>query len=130
LQWRDIDVCVSGKVDRKDPDFAPYMRLETHEGPKRACWNSWIAPHNFEGFFLNMGDMLVKSGDPETARKIYTIAKLSPAYGEWPFRQVLEDHLRDAPGNVAAFNAQAAGGGDRPRMMFDSAINCVACHQK
>ena len=32
--------------------------------PKRACWNSWIAPHNIEGFFLNVGDMLVKAGDP------------------------------------------------------------------
>ena len=39
------------------------MTLETKEGARRACWNSRIAPHNLEGFFLNMGDMLVKSGD-------------------------------------------------------------------
>jgi len=39
------------------------MSKKTKEGKKRVCWNSWIAPHNFEGFFLNMGDMLVKSGD-------------------------------------------------------------------
>lgn len=129
-QWRDIDVCIAGKIDRRNPEFAQYMHLETHEGPKRACWNSWIAPHNFEGFFLNMGDMLVKSGDPGTARKIYSIARLSSTYGQWPFRQVLEDHIRGAPQNVAPFNAATTAEGDRPRMMFDSALNCMACHQQ
>ena len=130
-QWRDVDVCIAGKIDRKNPDFAQYMHLETRVGLKRACWNSWIAPHNFEGFFMNLGDMLVKSGDAEGARKIYAIAKLSSTYGQWPFRQVLEEHMRDAAENVALFSAAAtAGGGDRPRMMFDSGINCVACHQQ
>ena len=80
---------------------------------------------------MNLGDMLVKSGDAEGARKIYAIAKLSSTYGQWPFRQVLEEHMRDAAENVALFSAAAtAGGGDRPRMMFDSGINCVACHQQ
>jgi Integrase core domain len=74
-QWQNLDVCVDEKVDRTNPDFAKYMRLESKQGPKRACWNSWIAPHNFEGFFLNMGDMLVKAGDWQTARKIYANAK-------------------------------------------------------
>jgi Integrase core domain len=74
-QWQNLDVCVDEKVDRTNPDFAKYMRLESKQGPKRACWNSWIAPHNFEGFFLNMGDILVKAGDWQTARKIYANAK-------------------------------------------------------
>jgi hypothetical protein len=129
-QWRDLDVCVADRVDRKNPDFARYMHLETHQGLKRACWNSWIAPHNFEGFFLNMGDMLVKSGDPDTARKVYAIAKLSSTYAKWPFRGVLEDHLRDAPANVALFNAAPSAAGERPRIMLDSAISCMACHQE
>jgi hypothetical protein len=66
-----------------------------------------------------------------TWRKIYAIAKLSPSFAQWPFRQVLEDHSRDAPDNVAAFNARVPSEErDRPRMLFDSAINCVACHQQ
>jgi hypothetical protein len=62
-QWRTLDICIGKKLDRANPDYSPYMGLETTEGKKRACWNSWIAPHNFEGFFVNMGDMLVKAGD-------------------------------------------------------------------
>jgi hypothetical protein len=58
-QWQNLDVCVQDKVDRRTVQYEKYMSAETTEGPKRACWNSWIAPHNFEGFFLNMGDMLV-----------------------------------------------------------------------
>jgi hypothetical protein len=75
-QWRNLDVCAGKRIDRKRPDYSEFMALETTEGPKRACWNSWIAPHNFEGFFLNMGDMLVKAGDVDTAVQIYGTAKL------------------------------------------------------
>ena len=68
-EWRNLDVCAQERIDRANPDYARYMKLETKEGPKRVCWNSWIAPHNFEGFFLNMGDMLVKSGDWRTGQR-------------------------------------------------------------
>jgi hypothetical protein len=50
-QWQNVDVCIEGRLDRMNPDYAKYMRLETKEGPKRVCWNSWIAPHNFEASF-------------------------------------------------------------------------------
>jgi hypothetical protein len=46
-------VRVGERVNRVNPDYARYMRLQTKEGAKRVYWNSWIAPHNFEGFFLN-----------------------------------------------------------------------------
>src|SRR5260370_22130231 len=84
LQWRNLDVCVGETVDRAQPDYARYMRLETREGPRRVCWNSWIAPHNFEGFFLNFGDMLVKAGQPETAVAMYLNARLAREFGGWP----------------------------------------------
>jgi uncharacterized protein YceK len=128
-QWQDLDACVGERFDRKNPDLAKYMHLETRTGPKRACWNSWIAPHNFEGFFLNMGDMLVKAGDWQTAQKIYASARLSSTYSQWPFREVLEGRIRDAQGNVAAFKAPAPGGGGKS-MMFDSSFSCMACHQQ
>ena len=130
-QWRDIDVCIGEKFDRKNPDFSRYMRLETRKGPKRACWNSWIAPHNFEGFFMNMGDMLVKSGDWQTGRRMYAIAELSSTYAKWPYREVLEQRIAAAPQNVAVFTAAAGMTSvGSPRMMVDSAYSCVACHQQ
>jgi len=130
-QWLNLDVCVGEKVNRQNPDYQKYMHMETEEGPKRVCWNSWIAPHNFEGFSLNMGDMLVKSGDWQTAQKIYANARLSPDYAQWKFRDVLEERIAQAKTNVAMFNVppDATGRTAKP-IMFQSAFSCTGCHQK
>jgi hypothetical protein len=135
-QWRNVDVCIGARIDRSNPDLGPFMHLATTAGPKRVCWNSAIAPHNFEGFFLNLGDMLVKSGDWRTARIAYRNATLSPDFPAWPYARVLELRMRDAESNVAAFNAPAKAGGsgadeadaDR-RMMIDTRFSCAACHR-
>jgi hypothetical protein len=127
-QWQNLDACVDGKVDRTDPDFSRYAALETTEGPKRSCWNTWIAPHNVEGFFLNMGDMLVKAGDWQAARKIYANAKISRAYQAWKYRDVLDERIRSAEANVAEFNAPA--GRAKTVILVNSAISCLVCHQQ
>jgi hypothetical protein len=129
-QWRTLDLCTRTAVDRQRPSFDAYMHLDTKEGPARACWNSWIAPHNFEGFFLNMGDMLVKAGDWQTAQKVYANAKLSPAYGQWKFGATLETRIAQAPSNVAVFNTTEHGrAGDDAVIMNRSRFACMACHQ-
>jgi hypothetical protein len=127
-QWRTLDVCVQERIDRTNPDYSKYMALETKEGPKRACWNSWIAPHNFEGFFMNMGDMLVKGGDWQTGQKIYANAKHSRDYPTWKFATVLEARITQAQENVAAFNG-SQGAPARP-IMINSAFACTGCHQQ
>lgn len=130
-QWRTLDECAQEKIDRQNPDYAKYRSLLTTKGQKRVCWNSWIAPHNFEGFFLNMGDMLVKSGDWQTAQKIYANAKLSADYANWKFRSVLEDRIKEAQGNVALLNAaKTSSGTAEPRIMINSTFACMACHQQ
>jgi hypothetical protein len=124
-QWRTLDICIGGKLDRANPDYSPYMKLETTEGQKRACWNSWIAPHNLEGFFVNMGDMLVKAGDWRTAQKIYANARLPKSYAAWKYQAALEDRITRAQANVASFNAP-----DGAPIMIDSAFACTVCHQE
>lgn len=105
--------------------------MQTTEGAKRVCWNSWIAPHNLEGFFLNLGDMLVKAGEWQTAQKMYANAKLSPSYPQWKFRDVLEDRIASAQANVTIFNAPARSADKvRERMMIVSPFSCMACHQQ
>lgn len=127
-QWRTLDLCAGKKVDRKYPDYKFYMTRETQQGKSRACWNSWAAPHNFEGFFMNMGDMLVKAGDWQTGIKIYQNARLAKNYSSWPYRQMLEKRILNAKANVTNFQK------DNPNpdkaIMFNSGYGCVACHQR
>jgi hypothetical protein len=127
-QWKTLDLCAGQKINRQHPDFSPYMRNETTVGKKRACWNSWSAPHNFEGFFMNMGDMLVKSGDWKTAIAIYNNAKLSKTYHTWPYRQMLEQRIVEAKKNLTYFNETHPAA--HRAIMFNSGHGCMACHQK
>ena len=132
-EWRNADVCAEAKVNRSHPDYAAFMFHATTTGNKRACWNSWIAPHNLEGFFLNMGDMLVASGDWRTAQVIYANARLSPTYSEWMYRDILEQRIVNAQSNVAAFRAPLnAAASDRtaPHMMIAEDFACMACHRQ
>ena len=130
MQWRTLDLCSGTAVDRRNPDFSGFMKLETQTGPQRVCWNSWIAPHNFEGFFLNMGDMLVKAGDWATAQKVYANARLSSTYGTWKHRAVLESRIEQAQANVAAFNAPPGKAAGDAVMMVQSRFACMGCHQQ
>ncbi len=127
-QWDTLDRCIDGTLDRVNPDYTQYMVKETVEGTKRVCWNSWIAPHNFEGFFLNMGDMLVKSGDWQTGQKIYANAKLSRTYASWKYQGVLEERVNHAQANVAVLNSN--DGTPRSGMMINSEFSCMGCHQQ
>lgn len=130
-QWQTVDLCAGKHVNRATASYAQYMSMETTEGSKRVCWNSWIAPHNFEGFFLNMGDMLVKTGDWKLAQKVYANAKLSATYSQWKFRDVLETRISVAQTNVAIFNNPAVSKSKhQPKMMIDSTFACMACHQQ
>jgi len=130
-QWENLDVCVDGKVDRSDGRFGAYMTMETHTGRNRACWDSWIAPHNLEGFFLHMGDMLVKSGDVAKATVMYQNAKLPRNYGTWKLRDVLEDRLAHASEYVATFREKNGAGVPDPtkRPFWASSFTCTGCHQ-
>ncbi|AMV13009.1 hypothetical protein SDA22_13365 [Legionella pneumophila serogroup 1] len=127
-QWKTLDICAGEKISRQNPDFTPYMKRETTIGAQRACWNSEIAPHNFEGFFMNMGDMLVKSGDPETGIKIYNNAKLAKNYNKWPYKDMLEKRVLNAKANVQHFNQKSNN--PNQSIMFNSGYGCVVCHQR
>ncbi len=126
-QWKNIDVCSGKIVDRGDPEFASIRERETHVGRQRVCWNSWIAPFNLEGFFLNVGDMLVKSGDWQAGIVAYESAKLSASYERWPYRAMLEERVRSAEANVVAFRSDPPVPGKT--IVFSSAYSCMVCHQ-
>ena len=84
--WKNIDVCVGEKVDRKNLDYRKYLQLKDVKTKKSTCWNTWIAPHNMEGFLMVLGDALVKKGDFETALTVYENAKHFEEYKNWDYK--------------------------------------------
>jgi hypothetical protein len=129
--WRSVESCDAGGLDREHPDFAPYFRASASVsllGPKRVCHNLPKAPHNFEGFFLHCGDVLVKAGKPALARVMYENARLEPSFTSWPYRDVLEERIRSAESRALGFAAKDAA--DWPEMMVTSRLACSGCHQR
>lgn len=135
-QWETLDDCSCKKLDYNHLNYEEMTRLiQENADPKirRACWNTWIAPHNYEGFFMNMGDMMVKSGNWKKGIEIYQIAKLSPTYKDWPFGYELEKRIKDAKNNVVEFNKpldrSKPSFHDQTVMMVASRMDCTGCHQ-
>ena len=126
-QWRNVDVCAGVVVDRRQPDLVATFARETRVGRQRVCWNSWIAPFNAEGFFLNLGDMLVKDGQVATGVQVYRAAQQLPGYDRWPYRSVLDQRIVEATENATRFNQAPAVSGHP--IMFSSAYSCMGCHQ-
>ena len=128
MQWRTMEACSRRGIDRSNPAAGPVLEAEATEQDsrkRRACWNSWIAPHNTEGFFLNFGDMLVKAGQWRTAQQVYALARGMPSYSTWPYRDTLERRIVQAPANVGLLREE-----NGRSLMIRSRFACVACHQK
>jgi hypothetical protein len=125
-QWDNIDICIGAKIDRAHPDFTKYT---AQVKDTRACLDTWKAPHNAEGFFLNMGDMLVRAGDWQRAQLIYADAKLFPGWRTWPYAALLEERIRSAHANVARFRDSEHDPDPRTGYMNTSALSCMGCHQ-
>jgi hypothetical protein len=87
------EVCAGGPIDRANPDFTAYMEPPTSEDFAKFCWGSARVPHGFEGSWMIFGDLLVKGGHLDAARRAYLNARLSPNYDRWKYKDHLEQRL-------------------------------------
>lgn len=131
-QYSTIDDCACEKNTKKDLNAA-VQKIKKNKDPKinRACWNTWIAPHNWEGFCLNWGDMLTKNGEIEEAKKIYLLAKESDSYNEWMYKDVLEKRILEVNTNKIEFNKKIdeINLHNQKVILYNSKISCMSCHQ-
>ncbi|MFV2056552.1 MAG: hypothetical protein ACC707_08795 [Thiohalomonadales bacterium] len=130
--WDNLDVCANTVVDRSNPDFSPYLVQQTLVGADRACWDSWIAPYNLEGFFLVMGDALVKAGETDIAQIIYYNATLLEHYDSWPFHKLLEERIAKVAQNVKIFRTKGTPGqiqNPESSLVAATGASCAICHQ-
>jgi hypothetical protein len=124
----NLDSCVGESVDRNNPDITPYLHQATDKGVKRACWNTWIAPHNAEGFYLWIGDLLVKQGRIDQARISYNNVKLIKEYPSWPYKSLLADRLSADLDAKAALYQDADPTNDPPVGGESIGHRCAYCH--
>jgi hypothetical protein len=136
--FESMDIANHGEVDRAKPTIANDLEVRESEPDKdtlRAVANTWNAPFNVEGFFLVLGDFLVKKGALEAAAIVYKNAQLKKTYPAWPFRSLLEKRLEDIDQNVARFREFKP---TPETLMEPDAVNrsvifntcgCAICHQ-
>ena len=127
--WQGLDGCVGAIIDRRNPDIGPYLHLQTAVGRKKACWSEGIStPHSLEGYMLNLGNGLVKTGEIDAARIIYANAKYAKNYTAWPYRYVLETIAASDLNARAALHADDGPSNDPPLGVPNR--GCVYCHAR
>lgn len=138
--FKSMDLAYHTTIARDNPELtAEHLSLATSETNlrlKRAVWNSGIAPHNVEGFYLNFGDFLVKNNQLKQAKIIYQNAQKIPGYETWKYKQMLENRLLNIEQNTLKFKesfpqnlVNTTEDFSDSTMIFNS-YNCMACHQK
>ena len=95
--WVMAELCVGGPVDREDPDVTGLPIASV------GCQNFGITPHSWEGFWLNAGDVLAKSGRRDVAETMYQNAKLSEDFATWRYAAELEQRLVELDARIAAY---------------------------
>ncbi|MGH7653657.1 MAG: hypothetical protein ACREN6_03245 [Gemmatimonadaceae bacterium] len=84
--------CLGAPIDRNNPDFTGKVQPPT-DGAKGFCWGSARVPHGFEGAWMMFGDLLVKGGQFQAARRAYLNAQLGVNYSTWKHSAELEARL-------------------------------------
>ncbi|MEL6989371.1 MAG: hypothetical protein AAGK97_16285, partial [Bacteroidota bacterium] len=122
MLWKNLDKCVNEKVDRNNLNYNQYMHLEDTESKKSTCWNTWIAPHNMEGFLLVLGDELMKRNDFKRAIMVYENAKYFEGYSNWGYKDHLQQRIEQAQVAIdSKLNFK-----DIKLMKYN---RCMVCHQ-
>ena len=126
--WDSFPSCVGEQIDRNNPDISKYLGQATPVGPNRACWNDPIAPHNAEGTYLYMGDLLVKQGKVATAKIMYHNATLIAEYPQWPYKYLLDDRLNADLDAKAKLYVDGDPTNDPPIGGASDGHYCTFCH--
>lgn len=90
-----------------------------------SCQNHPRWPHNVEGYLTFNADYQLKAGDPEAAADLLAEVRGLPSYSAWPFRDEVEDRLRNLD-LYADLYANGDAGDDPPSLI--GSHGCRSCH--
>lgn len=121
--WKNLDVCACEKVSRTALDYRQYQGLKDVESKMSTCWNTWIAPHNLEGFFLIFGDLLLQEKDRPAALMMYKNASYTDNFDNWHYKEKLNQRISKLENAIAENKAKAG-------IMIHDYDQCMVCHQE
>lgn len=123
MLWKNVEACFGGKVDRRTFDVRKAMHLKEVESKMSTCWNTWIAPHNLEGFFMIIGDLELRNENYATALNIYKNATYVEEFNIWSHKEQLLNRIEAT--EIAIENSLKFK--DIKLMSYNS---CGICHQE
>jgi hypothetical protein len=125
---------VAPSVPPTDPLFAraiEYLDAGIDSGcspftDPRNCGNEGRAPHNIQGSFLLFGDLYVKAGRLEDARKWYEFIGVFPDTATWDFTAILDDRLATLDQRAALYRDDDPT--NDPLLVGTGPAACATCH--
>lgn len=124
--WDNLDACAGFAVDRETPNVQEAIDVVFQGAAAAACANTLRAAHNFEGFFLYFGDVLLKAKQKTAAQAMYAATKASPTFDLWPYRATLLEREATLEARLAAYDNQDPS--DDPLLIAQEPFNCSYCH--
>lgn len=92
------------------------------------CSNAGMAPHNFEGTLILLGDIYAKGGRLATAQVWYGLAQATGAAASWRYQAIADDRVAMAAARVALY--QDADPTNDPPLLGGGGGSCRHCHNK
>ena len=123
MLWKNIEKCTGQKVDKSTFDYRKFLGEKELTGKMSACWNTWIAPHNLEGFLLVLGDFEFKDGNYEIAKLVYENVKYVEEFEEWDYKEIIEQRLKEVDAAIKMKKGIK-------EVKFTDFNNCMVCHQE
>ncbi len=109
-------------------DFILKDNLDCPAIVPHTCSNDGMAPHNFEGTLLELGDLYAKGGRLDDARLWYGIAQgVGRSFG-YRYQGIADERVAHAAERVALY--LDADPTNDPRLLGGGGAGCVYCHNK
>jgi hypothetical protein len=92
------------------------------------CSNEGMAPHNFEGTLILLGDIYAKGGRLSSASLWYSIARGMGRTTGYRYQAIAEERVVNAAARVALY--QDADPANDPPLLGGGGASCKYCHNK
>lgn len=92
------------------------------------CSNDGMAPHNFEGTLIELGDLYAKGGRLADAQQWYAFARALGQSFHYRYQAIADERVAHAADRVALY--QDADPGNDPPILGGGGAGCVYCHNK